>query len=84
MCEVYPDRPCVWVRAYNRLALSGETHTMAGEFVPPRMWERNLTSSWLNFHLRRDHQTASCAIARHCTSEQCCPLKAASGDAPGA
>jgi methylenetetrahydrofolate reductase (NADPH) len=75
MCEVYPDRPCVWVRVYNRLALIGKTHELAREFVPPRMWELNKTSSWLNFHLGRDHQTVSCAIARYCTQEQCCPNK---------
>jgi methylenetetrahydrofolate reductase (NADPH) len=70
-CEVYPDRPCVWVRAYNRLASARQSHELARGCVPPRMWELNQTSSWLNFHLRRDHQSVSCAIARTCGRELC-------------
>jgi methylenetetrahydrofolate reductase (NADPH) len=31
-------------------------HTLAKDFVPPRMWELNNTSSWINFHLGKDHQ----------------------------
>jgi methylenetetrahydrofolate reductase (NADPH) len=74
MCEVYPDRPCVYVRAYNRLALIGKTKDLAREFVPPRMWELNRSSAWLNFHLKRDHQTVSCVIAQYCAPEGSCPL----------
>jgi len=70
-CEVYPDRPCVWVRAYNRLASTNQRGELAKGCVPPRMWELNQTSSWLNFHLRRDHQSVSCAIARTCGREVC-------------
>jgi methylenetetrahydrofolate reductase (NADPH) len=71
MCEVYPDRPCVWVRAYNRWASIDQAEGMARGCVPPRMWELNNTSAWLNFHLRRDHQSASCGIARHCSVPVC-------------
>ena len=56
MCEVYPDKQCVWVRAYRRLAYHGKC--FSDECVPPRMWELNKTNSWLNFHLKRDHQSA--------------------------
>jgi methylenetetrahydrofolate reductase (NADPH) len=70
-CEVYPDRPCVWVRAYNRLASARQRNELARGCVPPRMWELNQTSSWLNFHLRRDHQSVSCSIARLCSAEVC-------------
>jgi methylenetetrahydrofolate reductase (NADPH) len=70
-CEVYPDRPCVWVRAYNRLASARQRDELARGCVPPRMWELNQTSSWLNFHLRRDHQSVSCSIARLCSAEVC-------------
>lgn len=73
MCEVYPDRPCVYVRSYKRLALAGKTGNMSREFVPPRMWELNQSSAWLNFHLKRDHQSVSCVIARYCTREGSCP-----------
>jgi len=57
MCEVYPEKPCVWVRAYQRLVYYRETGKMAGPCVPPRRWELNKTNSWLNFHLKRDHQS---------------------------
>ncbi len=30
--------------------------TLAQDFVPPRIWELHKTSSWINFHLGRDHQ----------------------------
>jgi methylenetetrahydrofolate reductase (NADPH) len=55
-CEVNPDRQCIWVRAYIRLKHCQKAHTLAKDFVPPRMWELNDTSSWINFHLGRDHQ----------------------------
>jgi methylenetetrahydrofolate reductase (NADPH) len=44
------------VRAFNRLKKSDKTENLSKEFVPPRMWELNNTSSWINFHLGRDHQ----------------------------
>ena len=73
-CEVYPDRPCVYVRVYNRLSSIGRAREMADTFVPPRNWELNETPSWLNFHLRRDHQSTGCAIAERCGMQGRCPL----------
>ncbi len=70
-CEVYPENPCIWVRAYDRLAHYGRTGEMIQGCVPPRMWELNQSSSWLNFHLKRDHQSSSCAIARRCRLHTC-------------
>lgn len=55
-CEVDKDKKCIWVRAFNRLKKSDKTENLSKEFVPPRMWELNNTSSWINFHLGRDHQ----------------------------
>lgn len=55
-CEVYPDRHCVWVRAYRRLKHAGKLDQFIADRVPPRNWELNKTSSWINFHLNRDHQ----------------------------
>jgi methylenetetrahydrofolate reductase (NADPH) len=55
-CEVNEDRLCVWVRAYYRMKRYGETDELTGEFVPPRLWDLKDTSSWVNFHLDRDHQ----------------------------
>jgi methylenetetrahydrofolate reductase (NADPH) len=67
-CEVNPDRPCVWARAYERLSGGGESDRLVKGCVPPRMWELNQTSAWLNFHLGRDHQSASSEIARRCAA----------------
>jgi methylenetetrahydrofolate reductase (NADPH) len=35
------------------------------------MWELDRTSSWLNFHLERDHQGAGSEIARLCRASSC-------------
>jgi len=70
-CEVYPDRNCVWVRVYERWACVGQTSRMAEACVPPRNWALNRTSSWLNFLLRRDHQSAGREISQFCARGQC-------------
>jgi methylenetetrahydrofolate reductase (NADPH) len=71
MCEVRPERQCVWFRAFNRWASVGQAHRMASECVPPRMWELNHTSAWLNFYLGRDHQSASFEISDFCSAVTC-------------
>jgi methylenetetrahydrofolate reductase (NADPH) len=58
-CEVNTDKLCVWVRAYKRMKKYGETDKLTAEYVPPRLWELKDTSSWVNFHLDRDHQRES-------------------------
>jgi methylenetetrahydrofolate reductase (NADPH) len=73
-CEVYNDRPCVWFRAYRRLARAGESAQLMHGCVPPRMWELNQTSSWINYHLQRDHQSASAGIGLRCRTLVCNPL----------
>jgi len=70
-CEVYPERQCVWVRAYKRLVFSKESEKMITGCVPPRMWELNKTPSWLNFHLKRDHQSVSTGLLKFCESSAC-------------
>jgi methylenetetrahydrofolate reductase (NADPH) len=60
-CEVHEDRLCVWVRAYYRMKKYGETDELTGELVPPRLWDLKDTSSWVNFHLNRDHQADKAA-----------------------
>lgn len=70
-CEVYADKECVWVRAHRRLALHGRTAEIRRGCVPPRMWELNRTSSWLNFHLGRDHQGSSSELVRKCGARTC-------------
>ena len=70
-CEVFPDRDCIWVRAYGRLASIGDSTSMVRGCVPPRMWELNKTSSWFNFHLHKDHQRMTDTIARRCGIGSC-------------
>jgi len=55
-CEVYPEKQCVWFRVYQRLASAGRLDEMTTACVPPRMWALDRTPSWINFHLKRDHQ----------------------------
>ncbi|MDA3896487.1 MAG: methylenetetrahydrofolate reductase C-terminal domain-containing protein [Desulfobacteraceae bacterium] len=55
-CEVYPEKLCIWVRAYRRLKNVNKASGFLQDNVPPRMWELNKTSSWVNFHLNKDHQ----------------------------
>jgi methylenetetrahydrofolate reductase (NADPH) len=55
-CEVYPEKLCIWVRAYRRLKNVNKLSGFLNDNVPPRMWELNKTSSWANFHLDKDHQ----------------------------
>ena len=55
-CEVYENKHCIWDRAYTRLKHYNSSETLSEEFVPPRKWELNKTSSWINFHMGRDHQ----------------------------
>ena len=54
-CEVYPDRPCVWTRVYVRAKAFGELETLRNMVIGPRDWRLRDTSSWVNFHLDRDH-----------------------------
>jgi len=61
-CEVYPDRKCVWVRAYQRLKGHKEEDTIGDYIVPPCNWELMGTSSWLNFYLGRDHSARRLGI----------------------
>ncbi len=70
-CEVHPERLCVWYRAYRRLASAGTPEAMREGCIPPRMWELDRTSAWLNFHLGKDHQRASNELARFCRERSC-------------
>lgn len=71
MCEVNPERPCVWFRAHQRLTTAGSLEQLCDACVPPRMWELNHSSSWVNFHLRRDHQSSGGEIAGFCRQAAC-------------
>ena len=78
-CEIFPERQCVWVRAYRRWAFSRESQQMIAGCVPPRMWELNHTPSWINFHLKRDHQSLSTGLLKFCESAECSLAKGFSG-----
>jgi methylenetetrahydrofolate reductase (NADPH) len=70
-CEVFPERDCVWFRACRRFAAAGMLPEMAAGCVPPRMWELDATSSWLNFHLQRDHQGVAAEVVSVCRRTSC-------------
>jgi methylenetetrahydrofolate reductase (NADPH) len=70
-CEVFPERDCVWLRAYRRWAYAGALPEMVAGCIPPRMWELDATSSWLNFHLQRDHQGAAAEVVSVCRQTAC-------------
>ncbi len=60
-CEVFPGtRRCIFVRAYNRLKPYGEEESLKGEYIPPRNWALDQTSSWANYFLGLDHRTQTC------------------------
>ncbi len=55
-CEVWPkEKRCLYVRAYERAALDATALFKDVEINPPRDWDLDRTSSWLNFFGQRDH-----------------------------
>lgn len=55
-CEVWPGRRrCIYVRIFERLKMLKGVDSLKESIVPPRNWALSETSSWLNFHLGRDH-----------------------------
>jgi hypothetical protein len=59
-CEVYPDRQCIWVAAYERsqrLFWPEEIHDLR----PPVDWSLKGSSSWLNLLTDRDQIQSGCA-----------------------
>jgi hypothetical protein len=58
-CEVYPDKPCVWVKAYTnsqRLLWPDEIHDLR----PPVDWSLSGSSSWVNNLTGRDQVQSGC------------------------
>ena len=54
-CEVYPDRDCLYVRAYSRLKLLSREEELRDGPVVTRDWELHHQSSWITYFLGRDH-----------------------------
>jgi len=60
-CEVFPGkRRCIYVRAYDRLKAYGEEKSLQNEYIRPRDWALDQTSSWANYFLGRDHRGETC------------------------
>jgi hypothetical protein len=53
-CEVLPDRPCVWVQAWQRSRKLPLFRDHIEHVERPVDWQLQDTSSWINFATRRD------------------------------
>jgi len=80
ICEVLP-RPCVWVRAYDRLKPYGEELAMLDR--EPVLVDHALarTSAWANTYLGRDHYGRAAARAA-AADTACAPAAPSSAPAP--
>jgi methylenetetrahydrofolate reductase (NADPH) len=55
-CEVFPGKKtCIYVRAYDRLRAYREEESLQEDYIPPRNWKLDQSSSWANYFLGRDH-----------------------------
>jgi len=60
-CEVFPGkRRCIYVRAYDRLKAYREEDLLTREYIRPRDWTLDQTSSFANYFLGRDHRAETC------------------------
>lgn len=55
-CEVYPDRPCVWVKAWEGSRKLPVWRDHMQHLNPPVDWRLKGTSSWINSVTRRDRR----------------------------
>lgn len=56
-CEVYPgEKRCLFVKAYERFAAKNTQEDFKNGFAPPRNWQLNKSSSWLNFYTGKDNR----------------------------
>ncbi|HEY4230201.1 MAG TPA: methylenetetrahydrofolate reductase C-terminal domain-containing protein [Thermoanaerobaculia bacterium] len=55
-CEVYPDRPCVWVEAWKGSRRLPVFRDHMEHVNPPVDWRLQGTSSWLNLATGRDRR----------------------------
>jgi methylenetetrahydrofolate reductase (NADPH) len=60
-CEVFPGvRRCIFVRAYDRLKAYNEEESLRNEYIRPRNWALDQSSSWANYFGGRDHRLETC------------------------
>ena len=52
-CEVFPDKPCVWVKVYERAQAADRIEELK-IYIPPRDRSLEGTSSYINYYLDRD------------------------------
>lgn len=52
-CEVLPDKPCIWVKVYERAQAANRTEDLK-IYIPPRDRSLEGTSSYINYYLGRD------------------------------
>ncbi len=55
-CEVYPDRPCVWVLAWRRSRQLPIWRDHMEHLNPPVDWRLQGSSSWINLVTGRDRR----------------------------
>ena len=53
MCEVLPDKPCIWVKVYENAQAAGRVDDLK-VFIPPRNRALQGSSSFINLFLERD------------------------------
>jgi methylenetetrahydrofolate reductase (NADPH) len=53
MCEVLPDRPCIWVSVFERAKAANRIDELA-VYIPPRNRALQGSSSYINYLLKRD------------------------------
>jgi methylenetetrahydrofolate reductase (NADPH) len=53
MCEVLPDKPCIWVKVYETAQGAGRLDELR-TYIPPRNRDLQGTSSFINLFLERD------------------------------
>jgi len=63
-CEAFPfEKKCFYIKALENSFFKKNVKKLLvfekSYFIPPRNWELNKTSSWLNFYLGRDHTGSS-------------------------
>jgi hypothetical protein len=55
-CEVFPDKPCIWVQAVSRSPKLPLWRDHIHHVMPPVDWQLQGTSSWTNLLTGRDQQ----------------------------
>jgi methylenetetrahydrofolate reductase (NADPH) len=83
MCEVLPDRPCIWVNVYERAKADNRIDELA-TYIPPRNRSLQGSSSYINYFLDRDSRPGhSDPLIQITAAPQSAARKAGQTAAPG-